>query len=76
MDTQSLIGVPDLLARKDTTGLVRENVVESESLNSSGVYYVTFVVCIPYSSDRLWRLETYFMRNLDRHRSTKPTTPS
>jgi len=28
LDIQSLIGVPDLLARRDKSGLVRENVVE------------------------------------------------
>ena len=33
MDTQSLIGVPDLLARRDESGLVRENVVESEFIS-------------------------------------------
>ena len=33
MDTQSLIGVPELLARKDKSGLVRENVVESDFIS-------------------------------------------
>ena len=33
LDAQSLIGVPDLLARRDNSGLVRENVVEIDFIS-------------------------------------------
>ena len=34
LDTQNLIGVPDLLARRDKSGLVRETVVEKSEFRS------------------------------------------
>ena len=51
MDTQSQIGVPDLLARRDTSGLVGRMWWKAslEALNSGSVCYVTFLVYILHS---------------------------
>ena len=66
MDTQSLIGVPDLLERRDTSGLVRGNAVDCE-FRSLSVCFVTFLVYIPY----IFVVDTEFTSSLSWWRSLR-----